>query len=389
MSRRTLSRRGFLQRVSAGAAAATAVGPSLGGFAWGSPAATAPAKGDPLYAFVVLGDMHYDRPGHHDMEWVRKAKGDGDAHQIEGYCKATELHTPQLMRRVREVIAQRRVAMPFVLQVGDLVEGLCGSYELAARQVGDAIEMVEQAKLGAPMLMCKGNHDVTGPGAAEAFDKILLPWMGRQAGQTLSSAAYVHRQGDDAFVFFDAYKPDLEGAEAAFREHKDARHTFFVVHPPVVPYDDRSNWILFASERDRAKRERLLKMLGGRGALVIGGHIHKYSVAERQTDAGRFPQLAVCSVIRDDAPKPRSWREGVGAYKDDELLAIEPNFSPTTHDARREILEKERAFIRRYEYADLPGYAIVSVYGDRVECDVFAGAEEKPWRSPRLVGAGV
>lgn len=388
MSYKRLSRRRFLQRASAGAAAATAIRQSLGGFAWGSPAATAPAKGDPLYAFVVLGDLHYDRPEHHDLDWVRKEKGDGDVHQIEGYCKATQLHTPQLMRRVQQVIARRRVPMPFVLQVGDLVEGLCGSYELAARQVGDAIDMVEQSRLGAPMLMCKGNHDVTGPGAPEAFDKLLLPWLGRQAGQSLSWAAYVHRQGDDAFVFFDAYKPDLDGAEAAFREHKDARHTFFIVHPPVVPYDDRSNWILFASERDEPKRERLLKMLGGRGAIVIGGHIHKYSVMERQTDAGKFPQLAVCSVIRDDSPKPRFWREGLAAYNDD-LLAIEPNFSPSTHDARREILAKERPAIRRYEYADLPGYAMISVYQDRVECDVFAGADEKPWRSPRLMSAGV
>lgn len=389
MSYNRPSRRRFLQRASAGAAAATAVGRTLGGFAWGSPAATALAKGDPMYAFVILGDLHYDQPAHHDMDWVRKEKGDGDARQIEGYCRATKLHMPQLMQRVREAIAGRRVEMPFVLQVGDLVEGLCGSYELAAKQVGDAIDMVEQFRLGAPMLLCKGNHDVTGPGAPEAFDKVLLPWLGRQAGRSLSSAAYVHRQGDDAFIFFDAYKPDLEWADAAFREHKDARHTFFVVHPPVVPYDDRSNWILFASERDEPKRERLLKMLGGRGAIVLGGHIHKYSVMERQTGAGKFPQLAVCSVIRDDSPQPRSWREGLDAYKDEALLAIEPNFSPPTREQRREILGRERPSVRRYEYADLPGYAIISVYGDRVECDVFAGSNEKPWRSPRLVGGPV
>ena len=38
------------------------------------------------FSFVLLGDLHFDRPEHHDMAWVRKDKPN-DIRQIEGYCR--------------------------------------------------------------------------------------------------------------------------------------------------------------------------------------------------------------------------------------------------------------------------------------------------------------
>src|SRR5256885_969735 len=73
-----------------------------------------------------------------------------------------------------------------------------------------AAAAVEDAKFGAPVLMAKGNHDITGPGAPESFNDVLLPWMSRQAKQDLHAASYTVQQGDDLFVVFDAYKPDLD-----------------------------------------------------------------------------------------------------------------------------------------------------------------------------------
>src|SRR5437763_738740 len=106
MSNPKLSRRRFLQQASTSAAAAAA---SLATFTWTHAATPFPTARKPRYAFVVLGDLHYDRMTHHDLDWVRKEKGNGDIHQIEGYCKSTEQHLPQLMKRVKQVIATRGV----------------------------------------------------------------------------------------------------------------------------------------------------------------------------------------------------------------------------------------------------------------------------------------
>jgi hypothetical protein len=50
-------------------------------------------------------------------------------------------------------------------------------------------------------------------------------------------------------------------------------------------------------------------------------------------------------------------------------------------DARRELLKEERPFIENYEYCDVPGYAMVKVYKDRVDVDVYVGLGKENWRT--------
>src|SRR3954467_12317542 len=88
------------------------------------------------WAFPLLGDLHFDRLEHHDHEWLAK-EHPGDVSQVQNYSRITRELTPQLFARVRESLAELNQAMthvPFVLQLGDLLEGLCGTEELANQQ---------------------------------------------------------------------------------------------------------------------------------------------------------------------------------------------------------------------------------------------------------------
>src|SRR4051812_32460604 len=118
------------------------------------PALAADAADKPLYAFPFLGDIHFDKWNHHDLDWVKREKP-GDVKQMEGYVATTEKYTPKLFAevatKVKELKAQN-IPVPFVLQVGDLVEGLCGSFDLQSLQFRDAIAAVEQAAFGVPTL---------------------------------------------------------------------------------------------------------------------------------------------------------------------------------------------------------------------------------------------
>src|SRR5688572_17140522 len=107
-----MTRRRFLGR-AAGAAV-------LG--AGGSWAVAAPD--DAEWAFPVLGDLHIDRPDHHDHDWL-KANHPGDIRQVENYSRVTRDWTPKVLAAVRDRAAGAKVPVPFVAQVGDLVEGLC------------------------------------------------------------------------------------------------------------------------------------------------------------------------------------------------------------------------------------------------------------------------
>ena len=353
-------------------------------------AAAADPADKPIYAFPFLGDLHFDRWAHHDLDWLKREKA-GDLKQIEGYTATTEKLTPLLLAEVkRQVTALRAddVAVPFVLQIGDFVEGLCGSFDLQALQFRDATATIDQAGLGAPFLITKGNHDVTGPGAPEAFDKVLLPWLAAQAKQDVRSASYVRRQGDDLFVFFDAYKPDVEWLARTLEAMENkARQVFFAIHPPVIPYNARADWHVFARGKLAPQRAKLLSLLGRYRAVVLSGHLHKYNLLTRRTPEGPIVQLAVSSVLRGEQEKPRGVLDGVGQYGPD-LVKLEPQHAPDTVEPRRELLKAEAPFVERFEYADTAGYAVVKVYADRTDVDVYAGAGREPWKSRRAAEAG-
>ena len=231
----TLSRRQFLATSTAAA-----------GLAFTPRWARAAVGNTSQFSFVLLGDLHFDQLDHHDMNWVQKEKPN-DVRQIENYSRITREVSPVLLKTVRETVAElnrtpaTRVA--FVLQAGDLVEGLCGSEELSVRQNTEALILVRDAKLEAPFLFTKGNHDIAGPGAIAAFRTVFHPFLTDQAravervSAEVTSGSYSVTHGNAQFAFFDAYEAgkSLEWFEA-LAARRTAEHLFVVVHPPVVPY---------------------------------------------------------------------------------------------------------------------------------------------------------
>ena len=118
------------------------------------------------------------------VRWLRQDPN--DVNQVANYSRITAEVHPQLFASVRESIGHLNSSstpVPFVIQVGDLVEGLCGSEELAVQQDTDAVEFVRNAKLGAPFLFIKGNHDITGPRSAGGVSVCAHAISGR-AGRT-------------------------------------------------------------------------------------------------------------------------------------------------------------------------------------------------------------
>jgi hypothetical protein len=379
-----ITRRRFLSATAATAAAGIWGPHVLGALQAATTQPAARPRSQALYGLPLLGDLHYDQWAHHDLDWVKAEKAK-DLRQIEGYVKVTETHTPQLFQTVKTCISGAPVKVPAVVQVGDFVEGLCGSQDLQSLQFRDAMAFVEKSKLGAPFLLTKGNHDITGPGAREAFDDVLLPWMSTQCGSKLNAANYTWRHGRDLFVFFDAYKPDLDWLDEQSAVARDARHVFFVIHPPVVPYNARANWHVFDRSSEAAERTRLLAWLGKHTALVLSGHLHRYALLTRVAEPGPFVQFAINSVVRNPREVPRKVKHGLADYNAD-LLELEPNFSPKSRDERRAWIEREKPHIRDFDYARVPGYAMLWVYDDAVEADVYLGHDDNVWKQVRLSG---
>jgi len=347
------------------------------------------AAAGPSFSFIFLGDTHLDRLEHHDMTWLEREKPN-DARQVRNYSRITSEVTPQLFAKLREIVAARNrnpgSEIKFIVQTGDFVEGLCGTPQLARRHASDGVAFVREAKLGAPFLIAKGNHDITGPGAREAYDEVILPFLSEQLRQAkklsgrLETGFYEFEQGNALMVFFDAYDHPraLDWLEVILRK-RTAQHVFFFSHPPVAPYGARSNWHLYAKATEVASRMRLLNLLGEHQAIALNAHIHKYNMLVRETPRGRFLQLAMCSVAPSPQVEPRLMLSGVQEYTPDQIK-VEPDFSPANEVERRALLQAEAQFVKQFEYGDAPGYAVVNVDGARVEANLYAGTAREPWR---------
>lgn len=344
------------------------------------PAVTSAASAD-AFSFVLLGDLHYDKLEHHDMNWLEKNKP-GDLGQIKNYSRITADITPRLFVAVRQSVQAANAE--FVLQVGDLVEGLCGTEELATKQNTEALAFVEDQKLGVPVYFTKGNHDITGDGAVDAFKSVFHPFLAAQTKQKIDRACYTVQHGDALFCFFDAYDSESLGWLEGTLAIRSARHCFVVIHPPVVPYGARATWNLYSSERDKAKRDKLLTMLGQHNAIVLGGHIHRYNALVRETPGGgRFTQFAISSIVNAAHAKPQTELHGIAQYNGDQIN-VEPAHSPETAAERRAVYEREAPYVKSFEYADLPGHAVITVDGGRVKVTMYQGITRDVWRRAEL-----
>ena len=337
---------------------------------------------DSTYSFVYLGDLHFDRMSHHNLAWV-KSTMPNDLRQIEDYVRITRDNTPDLLRRVQEVIEGSDGRIRMVIQGGDLTEGLCGTAALQETQFQDALAAIRRAIPDVPFLAVKGNHDITGPGAREAYDRVVLPWLSHESGKPVQSASFFLMQGPDLFVFFDAYHHhDLDWLERTLRENHH-RYAFLVMHPPAVPYDARSSWHLFSKPKEQETRVRFLTILGADRVVLFTAHLHKFSVVARRTPTGAFVQFSMSSVISTPEVSVKGYREGIRNYGGP-LVELEPEFQPATWDERYRLLEDEKPFVTRLEYADFPGYAVVHVSDAGISAEIYLGSSDRLWKTVSL-----
>ncbi|MDB5004022.1 MAG: metallophosphoesterase [Mucilaginibacter sp.] len=327
---------------------------------------------------MLLGDLHFDKLMHHDMDYL-KEKYPNDIQQIENYSRITRDNLSSLMRVSKECAIE--INAKFFLQIGDFVEGLCGSKELAAIQTNELINYVDQQEFNLPFVAIKGNHDITGIGAKEVYQEIVLPWQSKQLQQPVTSANNVYVHNNARFILFDCFneKDSLPWLRNVIKEHKKDEQLFFCTHIPLIPYDARSNWIIYVHPGQEQYRDEILNLLARHKAIVLSGHLHKTSIVARNTPSGNVVQVGIGSVIPSLNAPVKHHLTGISAYTT-ELVNLEPDFSLPTLQARKDILEKEKPYIRHYEYADFCGYGTVNINEyNEVNLSIFANADKAAW----------
>jgi 3',5'-cyclic AMP phosphodiesterase CpdA len=328
-------------------------------------------------SLIVLGDVHYDLLEDHDMTWLSTKPG--DLRQVtEEYTKYTAENWSDFTTIIKKRIKSSDSPVKALIQLGDLSEGLAGNEKMARQMAANTMNAIDALQMPVPWIIAKGNHDITGPGAEKAFQEFYIPMFRKQTNNPeINSASYSYRSGNVLIICVDPW--DKETDMIAFLERKlsesDARYKFIAIHEPVIPVTERC-WHTLRNDNER--REKLLKVIAENKAIVLCGHLHRYSVVRRNTQFGPIVQVMVNSVIRDrNYQKPTKVITEYGAS----IAENVPDWEPETLEARKAMLSKEAKYVTYYKQTDLPGYAIINVNGEKgsVLLEYYAAFAEKPY----------
>ena len=122
----------------------------------------------------------------------------------------------------------------------------------------------------------------------------------------------------------------------------------------------------------------MLELLARHRAIVLCGHLHRYSVVRRSTSHGPVVQIMAVSVVKD-----RSYLvpDSVITTYGPSLAETKPEWQPETLEVRKAMLKEESRYVTYYKQTDLPGYALLKMNESNGELvlEYYAAFGEKPF----------
>lgn len=327
-------------------------------------------------SLILLGDLHYDRMEDHVMDYL--ADKPGDLNQVRQYTELTEKHWVDFMKVIQEKAVDPAFPAAAILQAGDFSEGLAGSVEKAKQMARHAMEAIETADMPVPWILAKGNHDITGPGAGEAFKEYYIPMIRKQTGNPgIRSATYSYISPQVKVVCLDPWDSETDPVDFLERELSDTSVTFrfVLVHEPLIPVTERC-WHMYRDHPER--REKLLEVIARNRGIVLCGHLHRYSVVRRNTACGPVVQVMAISVVSDRSQLiPGKVITDYGPS----LAEAVPDWHPESLESRMAMLQNEAQFVTFFKQADLPGYARIKIHPntEEMELEYYAAFGKEPF----------
>lgn len=324
------------------------------------------AKKNESLSFIVLGDVHYCDDAYYDLDAMLREKP-GDHRQITGtYAPVTEANWTDQVRALKERIRGSQPPVKCIIQLGDMSEGCANAPGNAERMAENLIGELRRADLGVPLILAKGNHDVTGfppcrDEARSAFEKYYTPFIREQTGSTVEGDAnYTYRMGQVLIVVLDAYNGKVDQTEFLRKalENSTARYKFVCMHEPAIPASERC-WH-FLRNKPQEVRDEFLKVLAQNRAIFLCGHLHRYSVLRRDTEWGPIVQVMTTSVTNLKRTAKPTYQLETDRYGEG-LVDWKASWNPATAEARKATLREEGRHIRYYKMNNLAGYAVIEV----------------------------
>ncbi len=328
-------------------------------------------------SLILLGDLHYDLLEDHDMNWLRN-KPDDLRQVTKEYTIYTRDNWSDFMAIIKKRVETLDPPVKAILQPGDLSEGLAGTEENAGQMASNAMKAIDATRMPVPWIIAKGNHDITGPGAGKAFQDYYIPMFRKQTNNPeINNASYSYGFDNVQITCVDPWDKNIDMVTFLEKElsGSNAKYKFVMVHEPVIPVTERC-WHIMRNEQE--KREKLLEVIARNKAIVLCGHLHRYSVVRRITPYGPVVQVMAISVVKDRKyQKPLNVITKYGPS----LAENMPEWQPETLNNRIAMLSEEAKYVTYFKQTDLPGYAVISIdeKKESILLKYYAAFGEKPF----------
>jgi hypothetical protein len=260
------------------------------------------ANNPKTYSIPVLGDIHFDSPDpkFYHAAYTHSTSERRYKNHLAEHVRNSKMWKEHLPNLIKASAQCARPDSPFVLQMGDFIQGDCGKGDMHRKMLDDAFSYVKGAYGGKKKLIFTvGNHDIRGAmkgdGALAAMKDWMPKQMSKELGTPVTRTTFSFRQGPDVFIAIDFNNPNLDYIKKLLDESSDARYTFVVSHGPVVP-SGLTNWILFGKKPFGAQRRELRALLAKRNAIALSGHTHRLEFIDCKFPEGQLTQFVFNSV---------------------------------------------------------------------------------------------
>ena len=368
-----MNRRDFLTLSATGIIGLSASSFPLSAFAKG--------KGTKSYSLVILGDTHFDIDppsvyhAHYNepderLNKIQRAEFARNGEMWKDRC-------PRLLRRAAGLIGKDT---RMVLQMGDLIQGDCGSGEVHKKMLSDVMTRFKQELGDLPFVTVVGNHDIRGTEAKETYHSFMPARMSEELGKQFTKTTFGFNIGNDAFLVIDFNNPDDNEIDRILDDTKGARHTFVMTHGPVLPPDITScRWFFHggASEANTQARLHFRQAFAKRNAIVLCGHTHYTDFMDWEGDGGRITQMTMSSVWTSENQKQYTVRsEGAENYGMFRKKLMEKPEGANLKDESA-LFDEYRPGVRQHINSRSQGSYKLNVSNKRITIDFYAGDSQE------------
>ena len=335
--------------------------------------------GGESYTVTVLGDVHYDGKQYHIAPEKTPALQQKRELNINQWLDKS----PQLLTAAAKM---SRDGVPFIIQLGDIINGGCDNAELQGAAMKDAFVTVKKFFPGKKLFTLCGNHETwRANDAGKAVDSVFVPLMKNELGSDAKTdgANYAVRYGKDLYIFYDyrtksgdRKKTGAEFTRSVLASNQDARHIFFLTHLPIFPCaKGNPGWIV-------PEFKELIPLLAKHKAIVLCGHSHFWGHHIYRSGNDKLVQFMITSIGYCWSPGT-PLKERFSSY-DQWKKEINPRYFTAANQWSTDNLkffDNADFILYNSQYRIPSGFVRLEVDDSKVTAHIFTDDSGKPVRS--------